>query len=139
MIKDLVTDEAVLSQPCEEATADDAQVAQDLLDTLTSLDDAACLAANQIGHTKCIAAYLDDADQPHVMFNPKLLRALGSYKAVEGCLTREAESKVTRFERIKVSFQELKDGALVERSADLTGWTAELVQHMIDHCKGKLA
>lgn len=49
MIKELVTDEAILSQPCETATAEDAAVAQDLLDTLASLDEAACLAANQIG------------------------------------------------------------------------------------------
>lgn len=44
-IKELVHDEAVLSTPCEKATAEDAQVAQDLLDTMASLDEAACLHA----------------------------------------------------------------------------------------------
>ena len=54
MIKELVKDEAVLSPPCEPATAADAEVAQDLVDTLLSIEDAACLAANQIGVTKAI-------------------------------------------------------------------------------------
>ena len=63
MIKELVKDEALLSKPCEAATADDADVAQDLLDTLASLEDAACLAANQIGVTKSIVAYLDTLDR----------------------------------------------------------------------------
>ena len=131
MIKELVTDEAILSQPCETATAEDAVVAQDLLDTLASLDEAACLAANQIGVAKAVIVY-------HVMYNPVLKQALGAYKTVEGCLTLESESKVTRYERVKVVYDELVDGALVSRKRDFTGWTAELIQHMIDHCKGKL-
>ena len=127
MIKELVTDEAILSQPCETATAEDAVVAQDLLDTLASLDEAACLAANQIGVAKAVIVYHDENEQPH-----------GAYKTVEGCLTLESESKVTRYERVKVVYDELVDGALVSRKRDFTGWTAELIQHMIDHCKGKL-
>ena len=138
MIKELVKDEDVLSQPCEAATAEDAPVAQDLLETLTSLEGAACLAANQIGATKCIVAYLDDNDQPHVMYNPRMLQALGAFKAVEGCLSLEAESKVTRYDRIKVTYEELADGALQPRKKEFTGWTAQIIQHMIDHCKGKL-
>ena len=138
MIKELVKDEATLSQVCTPATAEDAQVADDLVETLTSMDGAACLAANQIGATTCIIAYLDDDDQPHVMYNPVLKQALGAYKTVEGCLTLESESKVTRYERVKVVYDELVDGALVSRKRDFTGWTAELIQHMIDHCKGKL-
>ena len=114
MIKELVTDEAILSQPCEPATA------------------------NQIGVAKAVVVYHDDDDQPHVMYNPVLKQALGAYKTVEGCLTLEAESKVTRYERVKVVYDELVDGALVSRKRDFTGWTAELIQHMIDHCKGKL-
>ena len=59
-IKELVHDEAVLSTPCEKATAEDAQVAQDLLDTMASLDEAACLHANQIGVTHNLFAYVDE-------------------------------------------------------------------------------
>ena len=138
MIKELVTDEAILSQPCETATAEDAAVAQDLLDTLASLDNAACLAANQIGVSKCIVAYLDENDQPHVMYNPTLKLALGAFKAEEGCLSLEADSKVTRFAKIKVAYEELAEGELQPRKQDFTDWTAQIIQHMIDHCKGKL-
>ena len=138
MIKELVKDEATLSQVCTPATAEDAQVADDLVETLTSMDGAACLAANQIGATTCIIAYLDDDDQPHVMYNPRLLQALGAFKAVEGCLSLEADSKVTRFDRIKVGYSELVDGELTPRKKDFNGWTAQIIQHGIDHCKGKL-
>ena len=112
--------------------------ADDLVETLTSMDGAACLAANQIGATTCIIAYLDDDDQPHVMYNPRLLQALGAFKAVEGCLSLEADSKVTRFDRIKVGYSELVDGELKPRKKDFNGWTAQIIQHGIDHCKGKL-
>ena len=138
MIKELVTDEAILSQPCEPATAEDAAVAQDLLDTLASLDEAACLAANQIGVAKAVIVYHDENEQPHVMYNPRLLQALGAFKAVEGCLSLEADSKVTRFDRIKVGYSELVDGELKPRKKDFNGWTAQIIQHGIDHCKGKL-
>lgn len=138
MIKDLVKDDAILSQPCEKATAADARVAQDLIDTLAAIEGAACLAANQIGETKAVVAYLDEADEPHVMYNPKLLLGLGAFKTSEGCLTRNEESVSTRFDRVKVSYEELVDGELKLRKADFSGWTAQIIQHMIDHCKGKL-
>ena len=128
MIKELVKDEATLSQVCTPATAEDAQVADDLVETLTSMDGAACLAANQIGATTCIIAYLDDDDQPHVMYNPRLLQALGAFKAVEGCLSLEADSKVTRFDRIKVGYSELVDGELKPRKKDFNGWTAHAIE-----------
>lgn len=138
MIKELVKDEAILSQPCAPATAEDAAVAQDLLDTLASLEDAACLAANQIGVTKAIVAYLDDNEQPHVLYNPKVLFGMGAFKAEESCLTREGVAKVTRFLKVKVAYEELVEGALKPRKRDFVDWQAELIQHMCDHCKGKL-
>lgn len=138
MIKDLVKDEAILSTPCEPATAEDASVATDLLDTLASLDEAVCLAANQIGVTKAVVVYQDDKDQPHVMYNPKILMGLVGAKVVESCLTHEEETRVTRFAKIKVSYDELVDGVLKPRKRDFTGWTAQMIQHMVDHCKGKL-
>ena len=138
MIKELVHDEMRLSRPCAAAPAKDADVAQDLLDTLVSIDSAACLAANQIGAEKAIIAYLDEKENPQVMYNPKLLLGLGAFKAEEGCLTRDEISVVTRYQRIKVAYDEMVDGALVPRKKDLTDWTAQIVQHMIDHCKGKL-
>lgn len=138
MIKDIVRDVEFLSQPCEPATADDAPVAQDVLDTLMATENAACLAANQIGVTKCIVAYLNDADKPVVMYNPKLTQGLHPFGAIEGCLSRDDEdvSAVTRYKWIKVAYEDLVDGKLVPRKKKLEGWTAQIVQHMIDHCKG---
>lgn len=138
MIKEIVKDEAVLSQPCAAATAEDAAVAQDLLDTIASLDDAACLAANQIGETVCIAVYLDENENPCVMYNPVIKRALRPVRTVEECLSRDTESRVTRFEKITVGYDELVDGELVARTKEFQGWVAQLIQHNIDHCKGKL-
>lgn len=138
MIKDLVNDEELQSQPCEPATADDAALAQDVLDTLTSLEDAACLAANQIGVAKAVVAYRDAKDVPHVIFNPKMLVGFGAIKANEQCLTRDGASTVTRYNKIKVAFDELKDSQLVRRQRDYKGWQAQVIQHMIDHCAGKL-
>ena len=138
MIKELVTDDAILSPRCEPATADDAELAQDLLDTLASLDDAACLAANQIGVTKAMFAYVDEKDRARVMCNPHILLGLAPAQVVEGCLTREEEQRVKRFAKVKVKYQELVDGKLVNRQADFLGWMAQVVQHMVDHCNGKL-
>ena len=138
MIKDLVNDEAILSQPCAAATAEDVPLAQDLLDTLASLEDAVCLAANQIGVAKAVVVYVDDNEQPHVMYNPKILMGLGPQRLTESCLTHEGESKVTRFVKVKVSYDELVDGQLRHRKGDFVGWIAQMIQHMCDHCNGKL-
>ncbi len=138
MIKELVKDEAVLSQRCAKATPEDAGIAQDLIDTVLTLEDGACLAANQIGVTKAVVVYLDDDREPHVMYNPRLMLGLGAGKTIEGCLTRDEPSKVTRYSKIKVSYDELVDGAFKARKRDYTGWTAQMIQHMIDHCNGKL-
>lgn len=138
MIRELVTDEEVLATPCEPATADDAELIQDLIDTLESIEDAACLAANQIGISKAVIVFKNDQDRVHVMLNPAMQRALRPFRTEEGCLTREETSKVTRFDQATFTYQELVDGVLVKRRKEYRGWTAQILQHMIDHCKGKL-
>ena len=138
MIRELVTDEAILSQVCEPATAEDADLAQDLIETASSLDDCSCLAANQIGVTKAVVVYFDDDEEAHVMYNPKLLMGIRAQKMVESCMTHEEPSKVTRYAKIKVTYDELVDGALKHRKRDFVGWEAQMIQHMIDHCNGKL-
>ena len=138
MIKELVRDEAILSQVCEKATPQDADVAQDLIDTAATLDDCSCLAANQIGVTKAVIVYFDDDQQAHVMYNPKILMGLGAQKTVGGCMTRDEYSKVTRYAKVKVVYDELVDGAFKQRRRDYTGWIAQMIQHMVDHCNGKL-
>ena len=138
MIKELVKDTDILSTRCEAATPEDAELAQDLVDTVLSLEEGACLAADQIGVTKAVVVYLDDDQTPHVLYNPKLLLGLGATKVIEGCLTLDEPSKVTRYAKIKVTFDELVDGTFRRRKRDYTGWTAQMIQHMIDHCNGKL-
>ena len=85
-----------------------------------------------------MVAYLDEDDKPHVMYNPVLKKALRPTKSFEACLSRDDETKVTRFEWVTVTYDELADGTLVPRKKVFEGWTAQLIQHMIDHCKGKL-
>lgn len=138
MIKDIVTDEEILSVPCEEATAEDAEIVADLVDTLVANDEAVCLAANQIGATKRIIAYLNEANRPVVMLNPKMVQKLKPYNAVEACLSREDAQMVTRYDWIRVSYDALIDGKLVPKKKKLEGNAAQAVQHMIDHCEGVL-
>ena len=138
MVKELCYDTEILSTRCERATADDAALADDLVETLRATEEAGCLAANQIGVTKCVVAYLDDDGEAHVLYNPRLLMGLRAQKLIETCMTLEEDSKVTRYMKAKVSYEELVDGKLVAKKRDFMGWEAQMVQHLIDHCNGKL-
>ena len=138
MIKELIRDTELLSTPCEKATAEDAQIAIDLAETLESIEDAACLAANQIGETKCIVALKGDDEKALIFYNPVVKRALYPTKTVEECLTYDGATKVTRFGKIQVQYDVLIDGQLVSKKVEMIDWAAQLMQHCIDHCKGKL-
>ena len=137
LIKELVHDQILLAQVAEPATAEDAAVAQDLADTMKSLEDCACLAANQIGVNKAIVAY-EQKGHVHVLYNPKVMMGIKPFKAQEGCLSLETTSYVKRFKTVRVSFQELVGDQLVPRTRTFQDWTAQCVQHGIDHCEGKL-
>ncbi len=139
MIKELNHDEEFLAQPAEPATAADADVAQDLVDTLLSLkDECAGLAANMIGVNKAIICFLNGAEKAIVMYNPKITWKTGLYKAEEGCMSLERDTVCDRYRRIKVCYQELVDGELVDREKTYRDWLAEVIQHEVDHCKGIL-
>ena len=138
MIREIITDEEILSKPCDAATAADAAIADDLVETLLASDEAVCLAANQIGETKRIVAYLNEAGRPQVMYNPRVTQKLKPYTAVEACLSREEPTAVTRYDWVRVSYEVLVAGELVERKKKLAGNAAQAVQHMIDHCEGIL-
>ncbi len=86
MIKEIVHDQILLSQVAEPATAEDAAVAQDLVDTMNSLEDCACLAANQIGVNKAIVAY-EQKGHVFVLYNPKIMAGMKPFKTMEGCLS----------------------------------------------------
>ena len=139
MIKEIVKDREFLSLPAEPATAEDAQVAEDLKDTMTSLEEScASLAANQIGSRKAIIAYEREDGRICVMFNPKLTAFMQPFKATEACLSIEEETEVRRFRVITVAYEALVDGKLVANKTKLRDWTAEIVQHALDHLAGKV-
>lgn len=133
MIRDICKDEAFLAQKAETATAEDLDTAQDLLDTLAAHREGCVgMAANMIGVNKRIIVF-DDDGKYQVMFNPVIVKHDGPYEAEEGCLSLTGRRKVKRFRTIKVQWQNEK---LQTRRKTFTGWTAEIIQHEIDHCEG---
>ena len=133
MIREICKDEAFLAQKAEPATAEDFSVAQDLLDTLAAHKEGCVgMAANMIGVNKCIIAF-DNEGEYTVMFNPVIVRQAGPYAAQEGCLSLTGTRHTKRFQTIKVQWQNEK---FQTRRKTFTGWTAEIIQHEIDHCEG---
>mgnify|MGYP002596381674 FL=1 len=135
MIREICKDETFLIQKAAPATADDLATAQDLLDTLTAHKDGCVgMAANMIGVCKRIIAF-DNEGTYMVMFNPVIVRQSGPYEAQEGCLSLTGVRKTKRFQAVKVQWQNEK---FQTRLKTFTGWTAEIIQHEIDHCEGIL-
>ena len=135
MIREICRDETFLAQKAAPATADDLATAQDLLDTLTAHKDGCVgMAANLIGVCKRIIAF-DNAGAYMVMFNPVIIRQSGPYETQEGCLSLTGVRKTKRFQTVKVQWQNEK---FQTRLKTFTGWTAEIIQHEIDHCEGIL-
>ena len=135
MIREICRDETFLAQKAAPATADDLATAQDLLDTLTAHKDGCVgMAANMIGVCKRIIAF-DNEGTYMVMFNPVIVRQSGPYEAEEGCLSLTGVRKTKRFQTVKVQWQNEK---FQTRLKTFTGWTAEIIQHEIDHCEGIL-
>ena len=135
MIQEICKDEKFLAQKAEQATPDDIQTATDLLETLEAHKDGCVgMAANMIGVNKRIIAV--DCDGAYLlMLNPVILKQSGAYEAEEGCLSLAGTRKTKRYRSIKVQWQNEK---LQTRIRTFTGWTAEIIQHEIDHCDGIL-
>ena len=135
MVCEICRDEAFLAQKAEAAAAEDIGTARDLLDTLIAHKDGCVgMAANMIGVNKRIIAF-DNEGEYMVMLNPMIVKQSGVYEAEEGCLSLAGTRKVRRFKSIKVQWQNEK---LQTRLKTFTGWTAEIIQHEIDHCEGVL-
>ena len=135
MVCEICKDEAFLAQRAEPAAAEDLGAAQDLLETLIAHKDGCVgMAANMIGVNKRIIAF-DDEGEYMVMFNPVIVRQSGPYEVEEGCLSLTGTRKTKRFQTIKVQWQNEK---FQTRLKTFTGWTAEIIQHEIDHCEGIL-
>ena len=135
MIQPIMHDPLFLAQKSAPATPEDAPVARDLLETLTAhADGCVGMAANMIGVRKRIIA-VEAEDGYLVLFNPVILKKSGQYEAEEGCLSLPGIRKTKRFQTIKVQWQNER---LQTRCKTFTGWTAEIIQHEIDHCEGVL-
>ena len=135
MIKPIMTNRMFLLLPSSPATAADAQTAQDLLDTLAAhAHECVGMAANMIGTAKRIIVF-DDEGTPRIMFNPEIVSRSGAYEAEEGCLSLPGSRRTTRYRTIKVRFE---DRGFQPREQTFTGFTAQIIQHEIDHCDGIL-
>ena len=140
MIKELMHDPIFLARKSEIATKEDLQVAQDLLDTLMAHRESCVgMAANMIGVRKRIIAFLDESGRVPtytIMLNPEIIKKDGVYDTEEGCLSLLGGPRsCKRYKSIKVKYQTVK---LQTRIKAYTGWTAQIIQHEVDHCDGIL-
>jgi len=135
MIQPIMKDPLFLGVKSQPATAEDVQVGQDLLDTLAAHREGCVgMAANMIGVRKRVIVF-DNEGTDMVMFNPVILKSEGVYDTEEGCLSLPGIRKTKRFQKIKVQYQ---NAAFQTRIKTFTGWTAQIIQHEIDHCDGIL-
>lgn len=135
MVREIVKDEAFLAQKSTAATIEDKQIAIDLLDTLAA-NKGKCvgLAANMIGELKNIIVFYN-GETPTVMFNAKIIETAGKYLVEEGCLSLEGMRKTSRYQSIKVRY---KDMDFKSQVRSFTEFTAEIIQHELDHVSGKI-
>ena len=136
MIRPINRDTAFLAQKAEPATVADLEIGQDLMDTLQACR-ATCvgMAANMIGFNKRIIIFVDDDGTPKVLYNPVILKKEGPYKTEEGCLSLLGTRPTVRYKKIKVRYQ---TEAFQTRIKTWTGYTAQIIQHEVDHCEGIL-
>ena len=133
MIREIMRDEIFLSQKAEPATPEDLSVGQDLLDTLEANKERCVgMATNMIGVNKRIIVF-DNEGTYMVMFNPEIIKQSSPYQTEEGCLSLEGTRSAKRWQSIKVRYQNEK---FQERFKTFTGWTAQIIQHEVDHCEG---
>lgn len=135
MVKEIIHDTFILQMKSQTACEADLQTAEDLLDTLKA-NEKICvgLAANMIGVSKRIIAF-NDSGKLCVMLNPEIIKCSGIYEAEEGCLSLDGTRKTKRFKTIKVQYRNEK---FQLRIKTFTGYTAQIIQHEIDHCNGIL-
>ena len=133
VIRPIMRDPMFLGLPCQEATLADLQVGQDLLETRAAhAHECVGMGANMIGVRKRVIVF-DDEGTRRLMFNPELVKGYGPYDTEEGCLSLTGKRPTKRFKRIEVSYQ---DEAFKPCKETFTGWTAQIIQHEIDHCTG---
>lgn len=135
MVRPIMKDPLFLARKAEPATAADIPVAQDLLETLAAHKDGCVgMAANMIGVNKRIIAF-DNEGTYMVMYNPEIVKMAQPYNTEEGCLSLDGVRPTRRYKSIKVRYQ---NEAFQVRLKTFTGFTAQIIQHEIDHCEGIL-
>ncbi|MDO5558609.1 MAG: peptide deformylase [Oscillospiraceae bacterium] len=133
MVKPIIKDVIFLSQKAMPATQDDTQTARDLIDTLEAhIDECVGMAANMIGVNKNIIVFKSQGECV-VMMNPRIIKCSGEYEAKEGCLSLSGVRPAKRYKSIKVSYYTTD---FRERVKNFTDFTAQIIQHEIDHCNG---
>ena len=133
MVRQIVRDVMFLSRKSQEATVEDISAAQDLKDTLIAHKEGCVgLAANMIGVGKRIIAFYDGT-KLEVMFNPEIIKCDGAFETEEGCLSLDGVRPAKRYKSIKVKYQNEK---MQVRMKTYSGWTAQIIQHEVDHCNG---
>lgn len=135
MVRDINHDQFFLRQPSEPATPADIPVGQDLLDTLKAhKDECVGMAANMIGIPKNIIV-VNMGAVDIVMFNPVIRRKTGVFETEEGCLSIPGTRKTKRYRDIEVEYQ---DVSFKRHRRRFSGWTAQIIQHEVDHLSGIL-
>ena len=135
MIRPIVKDHIFLARKSEPATAEDLPTARDLLDTLTAHREGCVgMAANMIGVSRRVIVFDNDGAYM-TMFNPEIVRYADPYEAEEGCLSLSGTRKTKRYRTIKVRYQNER---FQTRLKTFSGFTAQIIQHELDHCNGIL-
>ena len=136
MVREIIHDPILLARKSAPATKEDMPVAQDLLDTLNAHREGCVgMAANMIGVCKRIIVF-DNGGTPMVMLNPEIIKTSGEYETEEGCLSLlGGPRKTKRYRKIKVQYHTEN---FQTRLKTFEGWTAQIIQHEVDHCNGIL-
>ena len=136
MVRELMHDPLFLGRKSRAATKEDLPIGRDLLETLVAHRETCVgMAGNMIGQTVAVIAFFD-GDKPTVMYNPEILKAEGEYDTEEGCLSLlGGPRKTKRYQKIKVRWD---NEGFQKRIKTFTGWTAQIIQHEVDHCNGIL-
>lgn len=133
MQRPIVHSKIMLGRIASEATPNDAHIAADLVDTLeANLERCVGMAANMIGENKRIIA-VRDGNRTLLMYNPEILEQRMPYETEEGCLSLDGTRSATRYRKIKLRFL---DQDFVCRTQAFSGFTAQIIQHEVDHCNG---
>ena len=135
MIRPIMHDPLFLAQKSAPASEADRQIIIDLSDTLrANLDRCVGMAANMIGEKKRIIVFCIGPAQM-VMINPQIIAKSGEYETEEGCLSLTGVRKAKRWQKITVKYQ---DQLFRQNTGTFEGFTAQIIQHEIDHCDGIL-